>query len=298
MNAKGARTPVLLLAALLTCAIALPAIAEQQLPEGWVGTDKCVDCHDHEDMAISWPRTAHGASWLANGGGTMGCESCHGPGEEHTRTKGKSGDVVMPAELDATEQADLCAKCHSDADHAFWRGSDHETFGVTCTDCHDMHAPWTNQAAVKNATVTGKCIECHADKRKGVFSRSHHPLREGVMSCATCHDPHGSQTESALTAITKNELCYDCHSEKRGPFAFEHQPVREDCGTCHDPHGSVHASMLIKPAPRLCQSCHLLGHHQTVPGTPNQMWNTNRSCVNCHANIHGSNHPSGIIFKR
>ena len=118
------------------------------------------------------------------------------------------------------------------------------------------------------------------------------------MSCVSCHDPHGSAAEAAMAAITPNDKCYECHAEKRGPFLFEHQPVREDCSTCHDPHGSNQTMMLQTSAPRLCQSCHLFGHHQTVPGEPTQIWNQNRSCTNCHYRIHGSNHPSGVVFLR
>ena len=118
------------------------------------------------------------------------------------------------------------------------------------------------------------------------------------MSCVSCHSPHGSAAIGEISALTPNDKCYQCHAEKRGPFLFPHQPVAEDCGKCHSPHGSNQASMLVASAPRLCQSCHLFGHHQTVPGQSGQVWNMSRSCVNCHARIHGSNHPSGVIFLR
>ena len=118
------------------------------------------------------------------------------------------------------------------------------------------------------------------------------------MSCVSCHDPHGSQAVAAISALTPNGKCYECHAEKRGPFLFPHQPVQEDCMPCHDAHGSNQASMLDPQPPRLCQSCHEFGHHQTVPGMSQQVWNTSRSCVNCHAAIHGSNHPSGVVFLR
>jgi DmsE family decaheme c-type cytochrome len=134
--------------------------------------------------------------------------------------------------------------------------------------------------------------------RKTLHQRSRHPLQEGLMSCVSCHDPHGSTAIASVSALTPNDKCYECHAEKRGPFLFAHQPVQEDCMTCHDAHGSNQASMLDPQPPRLCQSCHLFGHHQTVPGTSKQVWNTSRSCVNCHAAIHGSNHPSGVVFLR
>jgi hypothetical protein len=53
--------------------------------------------------------------------------------------------------------------------------------------------------------------------------------------------------------------------------------------------------------PRLCQQCHANSGHNRTPYTPPAAPTTrryNRSCVNCHVNIHGSNHPSGVDFTR
>ena len=85
------------------------------------------------------------------------------------------------------------------------------------------------------------------------------PLREGKMVCSDCHNPHGSTTEALLKTDLINDTCYKCHAEKRGPFLFEHLPVRENCASCHDPHGSVNEFMLKMSRPRLCAECHGIG---------------------------------------
>ena len=72
-----------------------------------------------------------------------------------------------------------------------------------------------------------------------MFRSSHMPLREGKIICSDCHNPHGSVTEALLKKNSINDTCYTCHAEKRGPFLFEHAPVRENCDNCHDPHGTV-----------------------------------------------------------
>ena len=79
--------------------------------------------------------------------------------------------------------------------------------------------------------------------------------------------------------------------------------------TCHLPHGSNHARLLSASLPFLCQQCHSqMGSY----GHPNDMLTSgslaggarpdirllNRGCVNCHVQIHGSNHPSGARFHR
>ena len=46
------------------------------------------------------------------------------------------------------------------------------------------------------------------------------------MDCSSCHNPHEGQVPNMLKADVVNELCYQCHAEKRGPFLFEHAAVK------------------------------------------------------------------------
>jgi len=121
------------------------------------------------------------------------------------------------------------------------------------------------------------------------------------MTCTSCHNPHGTVTPSLLKEVSLNNTCFNCHAEKRGPFLWTHPPVSENCANCHDPHGSNHESMLKVAKPRLCQQCHIETRHPTNPygrDTGSLKYVMGRSCVSCHANIHGSNHPSGFAFTR
>jgi DmsE family decaheme c-type cytochrome len=96
-----------------------------------------------------------------------------------------------------------------------------------------------------------------------------------------------------------NDNCYKCHAEKRGPFLWEHNPVRENCLNCHDPHGSTKMAMLKVQVPKLCQECHgFVNHGNAVLGPTSSPFVFNRGCANCHAKVHGSNHPSGTFFLR
>jgi DmsE family decaheme c-type cytochrome len=132
------------------------------------------------------------------------------------------------------------------------------------------------------------------------------PLLEGKISCVDCHNPHGSTTAPLLKANSVNETCYNCHAEKRGPFLFEHAPVRDNCINCHTPHGSNNEKLLAVARPILCQQCHEQTGHPTElltrGGIPNgpvpDVRVIGRSCNNCHSQIHGSNSPSGPRFER
>ena len=261
--------------------------------EEYAGSETCEACHD--EVAASFAQTAHGRKELTGWDGGAACEACHGPGGTHVESGGEAG-TILSAGIDGV--SGKCADCHGSNAASFWKGSTHESFDVACADCHSVHEPWTNDQALSNRSSTDTCLSCHQQMRKHLYQRSSHPMKDGLMSCVSCHSPHGSSSEAAIAAITPNDKCYECHADKRGPYLFEHQPVREDCGNCHDPHGSNQTMLLTTSPPRLCQSCHLFGHHQTVPGQPTQIWNQNRSCTNCHPRIHGSNHPSGVIFMR
>jgi DmsE family decaheme c-type cytochrome len=132
------------------------------------------------------------------------------------------------------------------------------------------------------------------------------PLLEGKISCVDCHNPHGSTTPPLLKANSVNETCYNCHAEKRGPFLYEHAPVRDNCVNCHSPHGSNNEKLLVVARPILCQQCHEQNGHLTELMTRGGIANgprpdprvIGRACNNCHSQIHGSNSPSGSRFER
>lgn len=274
--------------------VALAGQDPEVKPTPTAGSDVCLECH--EDMADTWTATIHGRAKMPAWAEGSGCTACHGLAAEHA-SSGEATDVRIFGKLSVVDANQTCLGCHTrHASH--WKGSTHEAMDVRCSDCHDPHAEWSDNQVRDNRKVTETCLNCHPEQKKSLFQRSAHPLRDGQMTCASCHDPHGSLAEANVAALRANEKCYECHAETRGPFLWDHIPVRENCMNCHDPHGSNQRNLLAQAPPRLCQSCHLFGHHQTVPGTPTQVWNVNNSCVNCHARIHGSNHPSGILFMR
>lgn len=131
------------------------------------------------------------------------------------------------------------------------------------------------------------------------------------MSCTSCHNPHGGFGEKMIKADSVNELCYECHAEKRGPFRTEHPPVVENCMICHQVHGSNHNYMLVRKPPQLCQSCHdteaeshtmpLFSSRDSFAGADsasNKRRFVSRACMNCHSNIHGSNGLGVKSFRR
>jgi DmsE family decaheme c-type cytochrome len=265
----------------------------------FVGEKVCMTCHASQNAAFE--KTLMGRIGKTQKG-KFACENCHGPGSAHVKAgggRGVGGIISFRPEdqaRTAEENNGVCLTCHQKGDRTYWSGSTHETRGLMCTNCHTVMKEVSRKHQLKTAFEPDTCFQCHKDRRAQMARSSHMPLREGKMVCTDCHNPHGSATDGLLRANSVNENCYQCHAEKRGPFLFEHVPVRENCLNCHDPHGSVNEALLKISKPRLCLECHGFGHGQT--SGPAAVQAMSRSCQNCHTQIHGTNSPSGAFLHR
>jgi len=271
----------------------------------FVGSQVCLGCHTTQAAAFN--QTIMGRIFRnpRNAQERGGCETCHGAGSLHVKLGGGRGvgGIISFRKDDHTRSvADnnaICMSCHDKGDRLHWQGSTHETRDVACTNCHTVMANVSPKSNLKTAVEVDTCFQCHKNKRAEMWRSSHMPVREGKMTCTSCHNPHGSFGESLLKEATINDNCYKCHAEKRGPFLFEHAPVRENCANCHEPHGSNNDFLLKISRPRLCQQCHsTLTGHPANPRNPMSVYAIGRECQNCHSRHHGSNSPSGAAFQR
>jgi DmsE family decaheme c-type cytochrome len=270
---------------------------------GYVGDDTCLGCH--QDQTRGYADTAHGQpAHPRSPKATQGCESCHGPGAKHVEDPSVPGSIRNFSDTAPQEVSATCLACHSRDAHALWEGSAHDVRNLSCSTCHSIHDFKSERAQLKTRAESDTCAACHRVQVQKSLRFGHMPVAEGRMTCSSCHNPHGSTNERMLRVGNWiNESCVSCHADKRGPFLFEHAAGRENCVTCHDPHGSNHDRMLQAKLPLLCQRCHVGTRHPSqiydlaaVRARSNRI--VNRGCVNCHQNIHGSNHPSGHSFLR
>lgn len=249
--------------------------------------ETCAACH--ETAVAEFNTSYHARIWQ----GANDCQSCHGNADQHLSEPSKQAIVSFSKDggRSAEELSAQCLKCHSASPHlSLWDMGEHSRNDVTCISCHDIH---TQRSAVQQPTV---CFTCHRDVRSDANKISHHPLIEGKVSCGDCHNPHGTTTPGMINAENTNQLCYQCHADKRGPWIWEHPPVEENCAICHTPHGSRHENLMVEKVTNLCQDCHDDGSHhsaaydaQTGFGGANESNRfLGRSCVECHHAIHGS----------
>jgi len=276
------------------------------------GADTCLGCHQDDAVVIAVFRGKHGVPSDTRspfGQGQLQCEACHGPGGAHAGRvrRGQerppmphfaSGSVASVADDNA-----MCLDCHESDKGYAWHSGPHGNDEVGCADCHDSHN--AHDPVLQTAAQPAVCADCHQLQRSETQKAFAHPLLEGKMACDSCHAVHGDSVAATLARQTVNATCEQCHAEKRGPFLWEHAPVSEDCSLCHAPHGSNHPGMLTQRAPLLCQGCHSQSGHPSVAyqagglatGTPSK-YLLGQNCMNCHSQVHGSNHPSGSKLMR
>lgn len=309
---RVARGPAALLLLLLLTFAAARATEDEAVAE-YVGDAVCLTCHEalDEGFGAHYAKTIH-AKVLAPQNALdarmeRGCEACHGPGSAHVEAGGGKGigglidfGATSPDEVRSEDAA--CMQCHDGGDRRFWTGSVHQTRDLGCGSCHTLMQSLSERNQLAAETEVKTCAQCHLIQNARQYRNAHMPLRpgafqsstavDGKMSCSSCHNPHGTVAEKLIAHISTRDNCLSCHADKRGPFLWEHAPVSEDCLGCHDPHGGTRESMLKIGLPQLCSSCHGSGHAGSSRSPANRFV-VGSSCLQCHGQIHGTNHPSG-----
>jgi predicted CXXCH cytochrome family protein len=283
----------------------------------YVGSDLCEACH--EIVAKQFKASPH-SSIQDDKGPWAGkaCESCHGPGSKHAETTALE-DIRNPLKLANAEADKVCFKCH--LNQSTFSGklrASHFKNMVPCTTCHKIHAPQapatpmipgitrleppppTKLVARRMASINELCAGCHVNVWAQFQRPYRHRLPENAMSCIDCHNPHGTLRVRMTQVFAANEPgCLNCHGDKRGPFTFEHPPMRlEGCGTCHEVHGSQNPRMLTRQAVQfVCLECHANIPNVSNPGgvigvVPPAFHDLRsprfQNCTICHQKIHGS----------
>lgn len=271
-----------------------------------VGSDTCVACHS--DAKDPFNKHVHGLAMIAveaKGRGHL-CEGCHGPGSLHAEEPSAETAAVLKA---TARSGQGCFNCHGNRlSPTKWHRSAHQKAGVTCLACHGQLGehratgatarkpvapgirtdgqPVSPHGDMVRAPSTDTCLTCHGEKRAEISLPYHHPVKEGRITCADCHDVH-----APIDRKIQRDTCVTCHAKQRGPFRFEHGAISgklsDACLDCHRPHGSPNARLLKFNSRGLCLQCHAdrVNH---FPG---------RQCWSCHDAVHGSNSSRLLLTK-
>ncbi len=89
-----------------------------------------------------------------------------------------------------------------------------------CGTCHESHL--MGGGVLLKEPLSGLCIGCHPDRVKADHAVDIVPSmpveglpldKDGRMTCATCHDPHGKTGIERMLRDWPEELCNRCHKK-------------------------------------------------------------------------------------
>jgi archaellin len=211
---------------------------------------------------------------------TIGCESCHGPGSEHSM--GGS-----PLKIQTSLEPGSCGQCHDEP----WR---HNKY-VQYEKSSHSNVLWSNSFAQGSASQNNNlqnCIRCHDGQAFVNFTNGVTTNTTGWtaanlthVTCAACHDPHGNSFEGSLrqtpagsdtlgngfqyTVGGTGMLCMNCHKARRDNEVYMQSAISSHWG----PHYSVQADVYLGQNAAEFDSPFLSGNHKFAVGN---------SCVSCH----------------
>ena len=212
--------------------------------------------------------TIEGAEYV----GSETCSACHDKQWKEFKLSTHSR-IAIPGET--AKEVEGCEMCHGPGSKHVEAGGGRGKFIVNPNESPEA------------------CFACHMDKKAEFRLPHHHPVLEGKMSCTACHDAHGEEVRpwTATSLKDVNEACFKCHTDKRGPFVWEHEVVREGCTTCHKVHGSINDKMLVARDSNLCLRCHTQMDFPTIGRVAHGARLPQGTCFSagCHTAVHGSN---------
>jgi DmsE family decaheme c-type cytochrome len=262
-------------------------------PSGYAGAEACQACH--ADIYTGWEKSAHWKQTYKEGGiAKHGCEDCHGAAASHVADPSDTSKLFLFEKASVKEIDARCLGCHAGGtQHMNAINSEHARNEVSCVSCHSPHHGKDSDFLLVKAQPE-LCYSCHLAKKAEFDMPFHHRVNEGLVQCTDCHNPHGTvRPKQVRTSSTQDQVCFTCHTDKQGPFVYEHAPVKVDgCESCHLVHGGPNPHMLkLSNVNLLCLQCHTTSSFSSAPGMPSfhNQASLFQSCVLCHSQIHGSN---------
>jgi hypothetical protein len=195
----------------------------------------CLRCHASRLQPLAGTLNGFAEPAFLEGG--IGCERCHGSGEEHI-AKIKAGTiegglgVVNPRKLSPERRDSVCAQCHLTGVIRIDKpGRDSDSFraGALLSDSMSVFV-WSDAPAEMKVTS-------HFEK----LAESRCKIESGDrLWCGSCHDPH-SLPASDEKANFFRAKCLECHAGAAPCKASAQLRARSDnrCVECHMPKNPV-----------------------------------------------------------
>lgn len=231
--------------------------AASQVPKSRSFEARCSGCHNTGatlafDVATGEFRTGYVEF-------DIGCEQCHGPGEEHVRSRGDVTKILNPRRLaesptfDVAKANAVCARCHTrgEAVDAVPGSSVKPEFGFTAAggvaqagdDPDDFLVPttssgdfWGRKTNPYPASPGDTFVAAKSSQMQGIEHAAgpHGPDGPDGLACFDCHDPHARKSRSQVRS--RRDIPVPAVGAKT-PQTFVPAAVRADdgslCLSCH-----------------------------------------------------------------
>lgn len=178
----------------------------------------------------------------------IGCEVCHGPGSAHSKAprRSKASLIVNPAKLASERSVVICNQCHSRPQGTMKNDQPINKDGRMLTPGMSRNQYLVNHTTREDAAQSdfwpdGVHSKSHHQQGTDLVRSKHYINENQVLSCASCHDPHGKtglkyQVKAAVRD-GKDTLCASCHKvdmkEHTAKTVGEPHTRKIACVDCH-----------------------------------------------------------------
>ena len=200
--------------------------------------NRCARCHSSGFEAVIPARPGERKEHFRARRIGIDCETCHGPAAEHVsfqdrlesgEDRGGRDPILALKDLPHRRLTSVCMQCHMEGDLV-------DTKYQIGNDIFE-HLDPTLIVDPERLDASGRPLELVYD---GVPFHASRCVKEGGLTCATCHDPHGSSSPSQLRKTSSNaDLCARCHQDiadnVEGHTGHAPNSSGSSCVACHMP---------------------------------------------------------------
>ena len=184
----------------------------------------CLYCHANQTELVEGTENHYRSPIFR--GHSIGCERCHGPGEDHAREPmsrvGGQPNIVNPAGLEPHLREGVCQQCHLQAEVRILRAGRSWTDYRPGSPLHEYIDVYLREGHRLGNRFVGQVEQMYASR---CFQGS-----QATLGCISCHDPHVQPAPAERDAFYRGR-CLACHASD-------------------GPQGSVAATIQAEASPR------------------------------------------------
>jgi Doubled CXXCH motif (Paired_CXXCH_1)/Cytochrome c554 and c-prime len=201
--------------------------------------DGCVTCHAGRMARIDGRPNCYDAAkpFLEM---SIGCERCHGPGQEHIAihrgqpVDGGRDPIVNPIDLEPARRDAVCIQCHLPGEERIPR------YGRTHFDFRPGdHVIDTWTVFIKGTGMRGDQTTGAVSQVEQMLASTCYRKSDGRFGCVSCHDPHSIPAPENRLSFYRDR-CLECHGNTDRECSQSLERRRnvtpdDSCIDCHMP---------------------------------------------------------------